>query len=207
MWLSILGELLLVFLIREVNKMYMKIRKVCWGIKSLLYKFTFKKFGNLSYIGKPMVLVGTKRIEVGNKVRIYPGLRMEVIRDKGFISIEDNTSIGQNVHITSQGKLIIKKNTTILGNVFITNIDHDYQQIGEHILKQKHIVKETIIGENCFIGYGAAIQAGTKLGKQCIVGANSVVRGEFPDYCVIVGAPARIVKQYNFDTNKWERIK
>lgn len=67
-------------------------------------------------------------------------------------------------------------------------------------------IKETKIGENCFIGIGVAIQAGTILGKQCVVGSNSVVRGEFPDYCVIVGAPARIVKKYNFETQRWEKI-
>ena len=54
---------------------------------------------------------------------------------------------------------------------------------------------------------GAAIMAGTVLGKQCVVGANAVVRGTFPDFCVIVGAPARIVKKYNPDTQKWEKWK
>jgi acetyltransferase-like isoleucine patch superfamily enzyme len=54
---------------------------------------------------------------------------------------------------------------------------------------------------------GSAIMAGTRLGKQCIVGANSVVKGEFPDYCVIVGAPAKIVKKYNFETQEWEKVK
>lgn len=68
------------------------------------------------------------------------------------------------------------------------------------------ITKRTEIGENCFIGFGAAIQAGTVLGKQCIVGTNAVVRGEFPDYSVIVGAPAKVVKQYNKETGEWERI-
>ena len=49
------------------------------------------------------------------------------------------------------------------------------------------------------------IQAGTILGKQCIVGANSVVRGTFPDYCVIVGAPARIVKRYDEPSKQWRK--
>ena len=83
--------------------------------------------------------------------------------------------------------------------------DHDYRIIGKHILKQEYIIKTTHIGENCFIGYGAAIQAGTILGRQCVVGANSVVRGHFPDYCVLVGALARIAKKYNPEVEKWER--
>ena len=124
----------------------------------------------------------------------------------GKITIENDTAIGQNVHITSSNEnVIISKRTTISGNVFITNIDHDYQEVDVHIMKQKFIIKETKIGENCFIGYGAAIQAGTILGKQCIVGTNSVVRGEFPDYSVIVGVPAKIVKRYNQKTKKWEK--
>jgi acetyltransferase-like isoleucine patch superfamily enzyme len=87
----------------------------------------------------------------------------------------------------------------------ITNIDHDYQQIAKPIWEQKLIIKETKIGENCFIGYGAVIQAGTILGKQCIVGANAVVRGTFPDYCVIVGIPAKIVKRYDEKSAVWKK--
>lgn len=107
--------------------------------------------------------------------------------------------------MTSGGELIIGSHTTLTENIMITNIDHEYRQIGVHVLNQKHIIKETIVGENCFIGFGAVIQAGTVLGKQCVVGANSVVRGRFPDFCVIVGAPARIVKRYDAESEQWRR--
>jgi len=180
--------------------------KLFWYFKTLIiYKFIFGNIGKLTYIGKPVFLKGTKNVFIGNRVRIFPGLRIET-HNNGMIIIEDNVGIGQNVHLTSSDiTLTIKKNTTILGNVFITNIDHDYKELNRSILEQKYIVNKTEIGENCFIGYGAAIQAGTILGKQCIVGTNSVVRGIFPDYSVIVGVPAKIIKRYNFKTNKWER--
>lgn len=185
----------------------MNIIKYFWAIRSIIYKVRFKKIGKFSYIGKPVYLQGTKRVKIGNKVRIYPGVRIETHGAAGSIVIKDNVSIGQNFHITSgNSELVIGKDTTILGNTFITNIDHNYKQIGVHILKQDFLTKKTKIGENCFIGYGAAIQAGTILGKQCIVGTNSVVRGEFPDYCVIVGAPAKVVKRYNPNTDTWEKI-
>lgn len=180
-------------------------KKLFWAMRSILLKPFFKKYGKNGYMGRPIVLSGMKGISIGNRVRIYPGLRMEVLGE-GKIKIEDDVSIGQNFHCTSAGNLIIGKNTTISGNTFVTNIDHEYKTIRQHIMNQPMSVKDTIIGENCFIGYGVAIQAGTKLGKQCIVGTNAVVRGEFPDYCVIVGVPARIVKQYNFTTKKWERV-
>ena len=186
----------------------MNIVKYFWAIRAIIYKVRFKKIGKFSYMGKPIYLQGTKKVKIGNKVRILPGVRMETHGTEGSIFIKDNVSIGQNFHITScNSELVIGEDTTILGNVFVTNIDHDYKQIDIHILKQDYLTKETKIGKNCFIGYGAAIQAGTILGKQCIVGANSVVRGEFPDYSVIVGAPAKVVKKYNSDSGNWEKIK
>lgn len=183
----------------------MNLVKYFWGMRAIAYRIRFEKIGRLSYIGSPILLKGTKSIVIGNRVRIYPGVRMETHGKKGRIVIKDNVAISQNFHITSFGSdLIIGENTTIGGNVFITNIDHDYRQIGVHILKQDYIEKETRIGDNCFIGYGAAIQAGTILGKQCVVGANAVVRGVFPDYSVLVGAPAKVVKRYNLDSEEWE---
>ena len=182
-----------------------KIQKFFWVLNALYLKVWLRKIGFPSYIGPTLSITGGKNISIGNKVRIFPGLRIEC-HDRGKIVIQDNTAIQQNVHITSsQETLIIGKGSTVLGNVFITNIDHNYQEIGKHILEQEYIVKTTKIGENCFIGYGAAIQAGTILGKQCVVGANSVVRGTFPDYCVIAGVPAKILKRYNPETKNWEK--
>lgn len=180
--------------------------KLFWALRAILYKFFFKKFGSFSYIGKPLFLLGTKKISIGKKVRIFPNVRMEAFHN-GFINIEDNVSIAQNFHIISGSdqNLIISKNTTISANVFITNIDHQFQELNLHIMNQPLLSNNTFIGENCFIGYGAVIQAGTILGKQCIVGSNAVVRGIFPNYCVIVGMPARIVRRYNPETQLWEK--
>ena len=178
--------------------------KLIWAFRALCYTPFFGKFGLPSYLGKPIFLKGIRYVFIGKKVRIFPHLRMETLAG-GSIHIKDDVVISQNVHITSAGTLEIGKSSLILANVFITNIDHDYTEIGAHVVKQKILVKETKIGDNCFIGMGAAIMAGTILGKQCIVGANSVVRGVFPDYCVIVGSPAQIVKRYNPQTQVWEK--
>lgn len=181
-------------------------RKLFWFIRLIIFSPFLGKVKFPSYIGKPVSIEGINKIFIGKRVRIYPNIRLEVHGKHSKLIISDNVGIAQNVHITTGSELTIGKGTTILANVFITDIDHDYTQIDVPILEQKKLIKKTTIGENCFIGSGAAIQAGTILGKQCIVGAHSVVRGEFPDYCVIVGTPARIVKKFNFETNKWEKI-
>lgn len=183
----------------------MILNKIFWILRAVFYKPFFRKICFPSYIGKPIDVVGAQRISIGKRVRIYPNLRIESHGDSSEIIIEDNVGIAQNVHITARGTLIISKNSLILANVFITDIEHNYTELGVPILEQKDTIKVTKIGENCFIGIGAAIQAGTILGRQCIVGTNSVVRGVFPDYCVIVGNPARIVKRYCPDSKQWKR--
>lgn len=179
--------------------------KCLWGMRALLNKPFFNKIGIPSYIGKPIFIEGKKRICIGRNVRIFPGIRLEAI-DDGEIVIGDNTAIEQNVHITSKGGILkIGKDCTILANSFVTNIDHDYRDVEKSILEQKVFLRTTRIGDGCFIGAGSAIQAGTILGKHCVVGTNSVVRGKYPDYCVLVGAPAKIIKKYNVNSGKWEK--
>ncbi|TNI12734.1 acyltransferase [Aeromonas veronii] len=179
--------------------------KLKWFLSGLFLKLFCKKIGFPSYFSFPIFFTGLKNLSIGKNVRIFPGSRFE-IHSGGFIKIGDNVGIGQNFHITSGGKLVIGSGTVITANVFVTNIDHDYTDVSLPILEQRNIITDTEIGRNCFIGIGAAIQAGTKLGEHCIVGANSVVKGHFPDFCVIVGAPARIVKKYDFDLERWVSV-
>jgi len=181
------------------------IYKIFWIIRAIIYKLFFKKIGFPSYIGKPTFLYKASKISIGKKVRIFPHSRMEVHGDSSFIQIEDDVGIGQNFHVISGGELTISSGTIIAPNVFINNLDNDYRTIGCNVLEQNELYKKTVIGNNCFIGYGAVIQSGSILGEQCIVGANSVVKGCFPDFCVIVGSPAKIVKKYNSELNKWEK--
>ena len=180
--------------------------KICWIVRALVYRPFFKKMGNLSYLGKPTFLRGINRITIGRKVRILPGVRLEVINQQSSIIMGNEVSIAQNVHISSGADLVIGEHTAILANSFVTNIDHAYHVIGKPIIKQDLIIKETRIGANCLIGMGASILAGTILGNQCIVGANSVVRGNFPDYCVIAGAPGKVVKRFNQATGEWQKV-
>ena len=179
--------------------------KIFWIIRGLFYKLFFGKFGFLSYIGKPIYIKNFKQIFIGKKVRIFPNSRMECLSVNAKIIINDNVSIGHNLHITALSKLEISRNCTISSNVLITDIKHNYSEIGSHIMSQKLFSKKTFIGENCFIGTGAVIDSGTILGKQCIIGSNSVLSGVYPDYCVIVGAPGRIVKRYDENTNEWKK--
>lgn len=185
----------------------MNFNKILWGIRAIIYKIKLGSIGLPSYFGKPLYIEKFSNLYCGKRVRIYPGLRFESV-EKGKLNIGSNVSIGQNVHLVSYKEILnVGDNVTISGNVLITNCDHSYTDIEKSVLEQELIFKDTRIGDGCFIGYGAIIQAGTILGKHCIVGANSVVRGIFPDYSVIVGSPAKIIKKFNIEKQIWEKVK
>lgn len=176
----------------------------------IFYKMMFKSIGAKSTIKSPLFLT-PEFITLGSGVHIWNDARIEGVSSYAkdtfspHIILEDGVTIQQRCHITAANTLKIGKGTTILFDVMITNIDHEYEDLSLPVGDQPLIIKETKIGENCFIGSGAKIQAGTILGKHCVVGTNAVVRGIFPDYSVIVGVPARIVKRYDEVSGIWKR--
>ena len=175
--------------------------------------FGYKNFGKRSIIYKPILINGKKYISIGNNVMIRNGARLEAIPKHNnnnydcSIIIGDNTNIEQGFHCTSAGVLKIGSNCDILPYVLITNINHTYDQIDRNINENDFEVKETIISDNCFIGMNAKIFPGVHIGKNVIIGANSIVMNDIPDYCVAIGTPAKVIKKYDFEKKEWIKIK
>lgn len=174
-----------------------------------VYAFRLKSCGSKSIVQKPMFWT-PEFIKIGNNAHIWPGCRIEGIESYGNVRFSPKLTIGdkvrfqQNCHVTFAGQLEIGAGSSIMYNVLITDIDHVFDA-SMPVLDQPISVKLTRIGRDCFIGAGAKIQAGTTLGNHCVVGANAVVRGSFPDFSVIAGVPARIIKRRDPGTGKWLR--
>ena len=177
---------------------------------TLCYKYFLKKRGQGCFVSST-ILFTPQFIELGNNVFIGDNARIqgitcyEGIRFEPRIILGDNVSIQQNIHLTCAQQIIIGSNTAIAANVTITDIHHPYDDVTIPIERQELMVKSVSIGESCKIYNNAIILPGTKIGKHVTIGGNSVVNGNIPDYCVAVGSPARIVKRYNFKSNKWEK--
>lgn len=182
------------------------IQKTFWGIRAIVYKALFGRIGLPSYIGRPIFLAGCRRMNVGARFRLFPGARLEITKS-GVVTIEDDVAIGQNFHLTCGKQIVIRAGACIAPSVCVTDTSHRYEDISLNILKQADQYSTTIIGEDCFIGYGAVINAGSVLGKHCIVGANAVVSGQFPDYSVITGNPGKVFRQYSVEEGVWKKTK
>ena len=180
--------------------------------KFYFFNYSYCEFGKNYIIRKPLLIKGKKYIYIKNNVRIRDNSRIEAISKWGDykfipkIIIEEGVSIEQNLHLTCANEVIIGKETTISANVFITDIDHNYNQINKSVLYQGLDVKKTSIGEYSFIGIGVKIMAGVNIGKNCIIGANAVVTTDIPEYSVAVGIPAKVIKKYDFKEKRWKKV-
>lgn len=182
-----------------------KIRRTLWYI---LYKPQFQQLYISSYIKRP-ILISPKYISLGKNVHVRDNARIEAIckyNEINFIphiDIKDNVSIEQNCHITCGNHIEIGKNTSIAANVTITDIEHPYTNITTPIERQDIQIGEVIIDCNSKIYNNTVILPNVHIGKHCVIGANSVVTKDIPDYSVAVGAPARIIKKYDPQRKKW----
>jgi len=175
----------------------------------LYYKIVLKKIGYKSVIWSPLKLENAQNISIGNKVLIGYKTWLAASPLTGeedcILEIHDGSSIGNFNHIYATKKIIIHNNVLTADKVYISDNLHGYKNISIPILKQDIIQNnEVIIGEGSWIGESACI-LGSNIGKHCVVGANSVVTKDIPDYCVVAGAPAKIIKRYSFDKSEWLR--
>lgn len=94
------------------------------------------------------------------------------------------------------------------GYVHVTDHSHGYEDITKSIKEQPLISKgPVIIEDNCWLGFNSEVLSGVHIGKNSVVAAHAVVTKDVPPYSIVAGNPAKIVKQYNFETHEWEKYK
>ena len=190
--------------------------KYGWKQIMRLLQYPFKKWSfaewHLSSTIVSTIRITPKYIRMGRNTFVWKNARIQAFptyRGTSYnpmIILHDGVTIQQNVHITCAERIEIGENTAIVANVTITDIIHPYTAKDEHMNDQKLVVKPVSIGPYCSIFNNAVILAGVTIGKHVVIGANSVVTHDLPDYCVAVGNPARIIKRYNPTTDKWEKV-
>ena len=92
----------------------------------------------------------------------------------------------------------------LTANVYISDNAHSYEIIIRLLDQPISYSGKTIIKEGAWIGNNACI-FGCVVGKNSVIGANSFVNKDIPDYCIAVGSPAKIIKKLNFNTQEWEK--
>lgn len=188
--------------IKLINSLYIIIFR-------LVYKSKFKIFGNNSSILFPLNINGMHNISIGSNVYVAYKTWLAAIPHTGAEKCElivgDGTSIGNFNHIYATKSIVIGKNVLTADRVYISDNLHSYEDITLPIIKQPiKQIQTVVISDGTWIGENVCI-IGAKIGKNCVIGANSVVTKNIPDYCIAVGSPAKIIKRYCFEKQTWKK--
>lgn len=178
---------------------------------SLIYTKIF--FQNARLIRLPIDIRNKKYIKIGDNLTAGFGCRIEAYPQKNDIikvlQFGRNVEINDYVHIAAGEKIIIGDNVLIASKVFISDINHgnykgDNPDSPNSTPNSRKLSTNPVnIKDNVWIGEGACIMSGVTIGYGSIIGALSVVTKDIPDYSIAVGSPAKVVKEYDFNKNKW----
>lgn len=123
----------------------------------------------------------------------------------GAVIIGADTRIGMSNVII--GPVHIGNHVILAQNIVMSGLNHNYEDINTPISKQNVSTALITIEDECWIGANAVITAGVTLGKHSVIAAGSVVTKNIPPYCVAVGNPARVIKQFDFEKKQWIRVQ
>ena len=152
------------------------------------------------------------RVKIGDSVIIGKDVWLNVARpfnENGgpVITLDDGCVIGRRSQISAKNCIHIERDVLFGPSALAQDHSHAYDDLTRSIQEQGVTEGGRIrIGEGSWIGHGAAIvctNGELTLGRNCIVGANSVVLRSFPAYSVIMGNPARVVKQFDPQKGAW----
>lgn len=182
-------------------------------IKIIFFRPRLAKMGLNSFILLPRRIKNKSLIEIGSDCQIGKSLVLEAITTHGKqiftprVSIGDNVYIGRYCQIFCIDSVKIEDGCVLSEYIYISDSAHGFDPDGGLIMQQDLQSKGPIhIGKNTFLGYGVSIMPGVSLGKNCVVGTNSLVNRSFPDFSMIAGSPAKLIKTYCQVRKEWIKV-
>jgi acetyltransferase-like isoleucine patch superfamily enzyme len=172
----------------------------------------FSAFGAGSLIAfPPGALYGEQWIEIGAGTMIGAQVSLAAGMVPGHdlgaasvLRIGDRCVIGRGSHIVAHHSIVIGDDVFTGPYVYITDQNHGYADPEVPIGRQWPHNTAVSIGPGSWLGAGVIVLPGALIGRNVVVAAGSVVRGQFPDRCLIAGVPAKIVREY-VAGNGWAR--
>jgi len=184
-------------------------------LRNLLYRLIMARLGSSVYIQDGVEFIGTSCIEIGDKVHIFRGVRINgqgqnnrvylgpgVSLQRGVdigslentqIEIGESTYIGPYTCIAGPGHIKVGKDCLIAAHTGIAANNHKFADLEQAIRQQGLTTEGVVIEDDCWLGYKVSVLDGVTIGQGSVIGAGAVVTKDIPPYSVAIGVPARVV--------------
>lgn len=165
-------------------------------VLSTIFSFTFVKWWFKRFAFQVINNVrGLKLAKIGKDTNIHP---TTIIREGQYVTIGDNCLINHNNVIqagkSSNGSITIGNYVHTGTNVVMLGFNHGFYTREMPTKEQDYMDAPIVISDDVWIGTGAVILAGVTIGKGAIIAAGAVVNKDVPDYAIVGGVPAKVLK-------------
>ena len=170
----------------------------------LLWRYLWRRFltrpgwrwrtDGLLFLGSKLELQIARRarVEFGRFVWIGRGTKIRC--HEGVVEIGAKSVLGQECTISAYRRVRIGEECVIADRAMFIDFDHGVVEVERPIRKQGIYMRDVEVGSNVWIGYGACVLRGVRVGDNSIVGTNSVVTRDVPANAVVAGIPARVIR-------------
>ena len=175
-----------------------------WWVRNILNPFKHKRGkGTVVCRYTRMDLMPYNKFEMGDKCLIEDFATIN--NAVGDVFIGNRSLVGLSSVVI--GPVTIGEDVMLAQHVVLSGLNHSYQNTRIPIKDQPVTTLPIIVEDGVWIGANAVITAGVKVGKHAVVAGGAVVIKDVPACSVVAGNPAKVIKQYSFKTDNWERVK
>lgn len=156
------------------------------------------KNADFTYVGEilsPKVNIAVERNSIVKIQNIWGGAGAVILKvvDNGKLIIGKNVCINANCYFVCREKIVIGDDVMFGPNVVVFDHDHDYKN---EKWKDMYKTGEIVIGNNVWIGANVTILRNTHIGDNCVVGAGTVIKGDYAANTVIINSQQIITKEF-----------
>lgn len=202
-------------LVNRIQNKYSLSDKVFLLYSLILTKLIWPK---ARIIRRPFIIRGKSMIDLGRGLTTGVGCRLEAFitgqsNQQSKLIFGDRVQLNDYVHLSAIDSIRIGNDVLMASHVYISDNSHglykgtvDDSSPDVAPVNRPYYVAPVHVGDRVWIGEGAIIMPGVTIGEGAIIGAHSIVNTNIPDNSIAVGSPAKVIKKWNDNLNKWEKI-
>jgi acetyltransferase-like isoleucine patch superfamily enzyme len=164
------------------------------------YRYLLRCIGKGTVVGVRTEIVNSNNVKIGKDCLLQDAVYLRA-GTEGKITLGDRAAINSFARLFGHGSIEIGEDAQIGPGCLITTTDHNIYENLEASFRK------VTIGKRAWIGANVTVLPGISIGDYAVVGAGSVVTRDVPAYSVVVGVPARVIKEIGSRDEKAASIK